>query len=516
MAKASKRKAQPRDVVQGVGTLAKSVDESFDYEHTRDWYSTVHYFNYPDTANMGKCIKCTHEDANRPSGLDVNIDMVEKQTKRLGIERDAPFLLYFLNSSLDEIEPLIHDKQTVDYLNTKGLHIFLYEPICSYDSMKVPDIWRDDLEAWLRAGKHIPVEDLKTHCRNPMVVHNFGFYTEFGNVMRDKRRHRAIELDSILRYTTMNGLTNVHVWSGDYDIEKHYPYYTDKLNLHCDDIFLLTFSYTENLIPKSGKLIKQGEHFEKRFISTNWRYTTSRAITSAVLSTKNSHLTWPYTVELDVMESTPWMCVNRELLLQHPAQYKSIVMGLAKCNAGAPWGIDLEFDGATPVEQCWGHVYPQTCKQISSTSNPVYVNHLETPLWEYYNESFVDIVNESRYAQPTSNVSEKVFQSIQFWTPFVLVAPPLSLKYMRELGFKTFDKWWDESYDTERDHTLRLMKILKLIQWISELSEQQCVDMYEQMMPTLMHNIENLMSISMNNGMTHRMRSWTDSSMGID
>ena len=40
--------------------------------------------------------------------------------------------------------------------------------------------------------------------------------------------------------------------------------------------------------------------------------------------------------------------------------------------------------------------------------------------------------------------------------------------------------------------------------------------MYEQMMPTLMHNIENLMSISMNNGMTHRMRSWTDSSMGID
>ena len=139
--------------------------------------------------------------------------------------------------------------------------------------MKVPDIWRDDLEAWLRAGKHIPYEDLKTHCRNPMVVHNFGFYTEFGNAMRDKKRYRAIELDSILRYVTLNNLTNVHVWSGDYDIAKHYPYYTDKLNLHCDDIFLLTFTYTEGLIPKRGKLLNNKETFAKRFISTNWRYT---------------------------------------------------------------------------------------------------------------------------------------------------------------------------------------------------------------------------------------------------
>lgn len=515
MAKASKRRNTPKDVVQGTGTLAKKEAEQFEYAHTRDWYSTVHYFNYPDGVNMGKCIQCEHLDATRPSGLNVNIDMVYKQTKRLGIEQDAPFLLYFLNSSLDEIETLVHDAETVEYLNTKGLNIFLYEPICSYDAMKVPDIWRDDLEAWLRAGKHIPHEDLKTHCRNPMVVHNFGFYTEFGNAMRDKKRYRAIELDSILRYVTQNNLTNVHVWSGDYDIEKHYPYYTDKLNLHCDDIFLLTFTYTDGLIPKRAKLLKQKETFAKRFISTNWRYTTSRCITSAVLSTKNSHLTWPYTVELDVVESTPWMCVNRELLKRHPQHYKSIIMGLAKCNAGAPWGIDLEFDGATPVEECWGHVYPQTCKQVSSTSNPVYTNHVETPLWEYYNESFVDIVNESRYAQPTSNVSEKVFQSIQFWTPFVLVAPPHSLQYMKEMGFKTFDKWWDESYDTERDHTLRLMKILDLIEHIDSLSDQECADMYRDMTPTLMHNTETLMRISMDNSMQHRLRKWTDSSMGI-
>jgi hypothetical protein len=97
----------------------------------------------------------------------------------------------------------------------------------------------------------------------------------------------------------------------------------------------------------------------------------------------------------------------------------------------------------------------------------------------------------------------------------VLVAPPLSLKYMREMGFKTFDKWWDESYDTETDHTRRLMKILDLIEHIDSLTDAQCVNMYREMTPTLMHNAENLMKISMDNGMSHRLRKWTDSSMGI-
>jgi hypothetical protein len=86
---------------------------------------------------------------------------------------------------------------------------------------------------------------------------------------------------------------------------------------------------------------------------------------------------------------------------------------------------------------------------------------------------------------------------------------------MREMGFKTFDQWWDESYDTIKDHTQRLMKILDLIEHIDSLSDQQCVDMYRDMMPTLMHNAENLMSISMDNSMMHRLRRWTDSEMGI-
>ena len=44
--------------------------------------------------------------------------------------------------------------------------------------------------------------------------------------------------------------------------------------------------------------------------------------------------------------------------------------------------------------------------------------------------------------------------------PFVMVNGHGSISKLKELGFKTFDKWWDESYDDEPNETDRLNKIL--------------------------------------------------------
>ena len=82
----------------------------------------------------------------------------------------------------------------------------------------------------------------------------------------------------------------------------------------------------------------------------------------------------------------------------------------------------------------------------------------------FYNsllESFVGIVTETRFAQPTGNFSEKTIHTIHCKRPFVLVAPPFTLQYMHKLGYKTFDKWWSEDYDTTTDHFKRMEKIFK-------------------------------------------------------
>lgn len=70
--------------------------------------------------------------------------------------------------------------------------------------------------------------------------------------------------------------------------------------------------------------------------------------------------------------------------------------------------------------------------------------------------------------------------------PFVCVAPPYTLEYIRELGFKTFS--WDESYDTEEDHIKRMNKIRHLLDSIKLMSIEQCKDMLIEMDDVLTHN----------------------------
>ena len=45
-----------------------------------------------------------------------------------------------------------------------------------------------------------------------------------------------------------------------------------------------------------------------------------------------------------------------------------------------------------------------------------------------------------------------------------MVGNPQSLKVLKKQGFKTFDKWWDESYDDEFDFHKRMDKIVEVME----------------------------------------------------
>jgi hypothetical protein len=46
--------------------------------------------------------------------------------------------------------------------------------------------------------------------------------------------------------------------------------------------------------------------------------------------------------------------------------------------------------------------------------------------------------------------------------PFVIVATPHFLKYLKEIGFHTYDSLWDESYDDDLEYINRVDKIVDL------------------------------------------------------
>lgn len=77
-------------------------------------------------------------------------------------------------------------------------------------------------------------------------------------------------------------------------------------------------------------------------------------------------------------------------------------------------------------------------------------------------DSFLNLVTETRFSSPMPCFNEKTIKPILVYRPFILLAPPGTLQLLKKLGIKTFDRWWDESYDDILDHNKRLEKVYSL------------------------------------------------------
>ena len=74
-----------------------------------------------------------------------------------------------------------------------------------------------------------------------------------------------------------------------------------------------------------------------------------------------------------------------------------------------------------------------------------------------------------------------------------MVGNPRSLEVLRGQGYKTFSKWWDESYDEETDLYKRMDKIFKVMGEIATWDMEKCYKITQEMLPTLIHNFNVLM-----------------------
>ena len=65
--------------------------------------------------------------------------------------------------------------------------------------------------------------------------------------------------------------------------------------------------------------------------------------------------------------------------------------------------------------------------------------------------------------------------------PFVAVSTPNFLKHLHQLGFHTYGKLWDESYDAEPNYKIRIDKVVELcnnlenFDWYNRRSELEII-----------------------------------------
>ena len=114
-----------------------------------------------------------------------------------------------------------------------------------------------------------------------------------------------------------------------------------------------------------------------------------------------------------------------------------------------------------------------------------------------YKDIFCEIVCETYFSGRTFFISEKTYRCILNKRPFIVQGPKWFLKNLRKLGFRTFDRWWDEGYD--EDHSDGRYNTLKQhIDWIGSQSKQTIQNWYEEMQPTLEHNYNTLCKLTNN------------------
>jgi hypothetical protein len=111
-----------------------------------------------------------------------------------------------------------------------------------------------------------------------------------------------------------------------------------------------------------------------------------------------------------------------------------------------------------------------------------------------HNKTFLNIITETLEDPYTIFFSEKTFKPIFCAQPFILFGNPYSLVKLREYGFQTFNKWWDESYDEEIDLTRRLEKIVETLEYISEWDLDTCFKVTQEMESVFINNFNILKS----------------------
>ena len=352
---------------------------------------------------------------------------------------DVPYMMYNNTFECQQMSNLIYDTDTVNLLNSKGLHIFLTENLLKYNNSRI------------------------THDQiNKSNVLEFN--NDIGVCSGIFKNPRTGQLDSIQDLINNNQLTNVTVYVAEHNVADAFPRYSN-IKFKWKDLYLQQF-IKQNINTTTPKK----KNINYTFINSNWRYEPFRHIIAAYLRNYKSKISWCYQATPDIFRSNIWFEPDEKLL-----------NGLYKLNKSVPCNIDVDIKTSTVLEG-----------GIADRFKLPNYNNYPTLLNTGHDDVFCSIVNESSFLDITTYISDKTITAIFNEMPFVIVGPPYALRTAQEMGFKTFNKYWDESYDNELDHTKRLYNIFKVIDTIAAFSTSELASIQKDMQDLLLYNKQHI------------------------
>lgn len=206
---------------------------------------------------------------------------------------------------------------------------------------------------------------------------------------------------------------------------------------------------------------------EKLFLMWNRRYRRHRVELTLALENKNL-IDRSYVSFSDVDIENPSMSfsdsVDEDYLVHINYGLDITPDDIARFKSKLP----LVIDGETDVTRM--------CEDFDNAARP------------YFQNSLVSIVTETNWDASEITLTEKSFKPIKEKHPFIIVGVKGVLKGMRDLGFKTFSDFWDESYDDIDCPQQRLVAIAAICEEIGSWSPEKILDFRRKVSPILTHN----------------------------
>lgn len=128
----------------------------------------------------------------------------------------------------------------------------------------------------------------------------------------------------------------------------------------------------------------------------------------------------------------------------------------------------------------------QSVKRSLSTVDPTWAGNNT-----FYQRTFCSVISETSPEANKPNFSEKIFRTICYGHPFILLGAQHSLAMLKELGFDTYDDIFDNSYDTEPVRDRRILKVFKTIDEISAQNLDSLDKLKKKLLPRRLANIKN-------------------------
>jgi hypothetical protein len=211
---------------------------------------------------------------------------------------------------------------------------------------------------------------------------------------------------------------------------------------------------------------------EKTFLCFNRRYSDHRVLFFMMMVKKKLIDKFYISMAASQPEANRTFNINAEYLIYRHNTYGLTKDDIKECESILPLVLDNTDFNNYPMETTI------------------------TPVEQFYKNSLINIINETYFFNNVIHITEKTYKPIAFLQPFILLGASGSLQHIRNMGFKTFNNFWDESYDIEIDDVIRFNKIVNIVEQISNWTTEEKINFSYKVKEILEYNLNQLNTMS--------------------